>query len=68
MLGTQPFKGASDPPPRSPAATAPNRPPRRAPDVLVEEATTADQAALYRWGLGCAPSTLWLIRNVGGWD
>lgn len=29
-------------------ATAPNAPPKRAPDVVVESATTEDQAAIYR--------------------
>ncbi len=48
ILGTKPFEGIKRPVPRAAAATAPNRPPERAPDLVVEEATTLDQAALYR--------------------
>ncbi|KAI8471637.1 MAG: hydroxysteroid dehydrogenase [Monoraphidium minutum] len=48
ILGTKPFKGAAHPLPRAAAATAPNRPPARPADVIVEEAITPDQAALYR--------------------
>jgi hypothetical protein len=43
------LQGVSLPRPRPAAATAPNVPPAgRQPDVVVEEATGVDQAALYR--------------------
>ena len=40
--------GRTEPVPRNPAATAANKPPQRAPDAVVTEQTSPDQAALYR--------------------
>ena len=40
--------GRTKPVPRNPAATAANKPPQRAPDAVVKEQTSPDQAALYR--------------------
>jgi hypothetical protein len=48
VLDSGRFEGAKDPKPRAPAAVAANEPPTREPDVVVEEQTTSDQAALYR--------------------
>ncbi|KAI5308498.1 bifunctional hydroxyacyl-CoA dehydrogenase/enoyl-CoA hydratase fox2, partial [Ascosphaera atra] len=49
IRGSGGFGGSRKPTaPRAPAATAPNKPPQRAADVVVEEKTSEDQAALYR--------------------
>ncbi|TGZ82576.1 NAD(P)-binding protein [Ascodesmis nigricans] len=47
IRGSGSFGGPKSVPDRG-AATAANKPPARAPDVVVEEKTTEDQAALYR--------------------
>ena len=47
LRGCGGFGGQKKPAGRG-ASTAPNKPPARAPDVVVEEKTTEEQAALYR--------------------
>ncbi|EHK97373.1 putative Peroxisomal hydratase-dehydrogenase-epimerase [Glarea lozoyensis 74030] len=47
IRGSGGFGGQKKPADRG-AATAPNVPPKRAPDVVIEEATTPEQAAIYR--------------------
>jgi multifunctional beta-oxidation protein len=47
IRGSGGFGGQNKPKDRG-ASTAPNVPPKRAPDVVVEEKTSPDQAALYR--------------------
>lgn len=48
ILGAGGFGSNWSSPPRPAAATAPNTPPSRDPDCIVQEATTVDQATLYR--------------------
>ena len=47
LRGCGGFGGQKKPADRG-ASTAPNKPPARAPDVVVEEKTTEEQAAIYR--------------------